>query len=368
MAPVDRLDRARRAGALPTSGKSFADIPVRVQELLQDGHRSVGVVLLDAFGRRFLERYADHPFLRRLAVTELRTQFPSTTTAHVTTMHTGLPVGEHGLYEWNVYEPALDAIVTPLLFSFAGDGERDTLRGHLDPATFIDGQTLYQRLGAAGVRSTVMQPARFSPSTFDRVSTAGARLAPFSTLRGGVAAFFDALAEPGYVYLYWDGIDAVGHAHGPRSTEFDLMARRTLDAFEHGVRSLPGGAVLMVTADHGQVEVDPARVLFLDELWPELPGLLTHRPAGSARDVFLHTRDADAVIAGLRERLGERADVRRADELVARGPRLADVCVLPAPGLMAWLRSAADAAMRFRGHHGGLHPDETETWVGTLYS
>ena len=46
--------------------------------------------------------------------------------------------------------------------------------------------------------------------------------------------------------------------------------------------------------------------------------------------------------------------------------RLADVCVLPAPGRTAWLRSAAGTAQRFRGHHGGLHPDEIETWVGAL--
>ena len=61
-------------------------------------------------------------------MTEIETQFPSTTTAHVTTMHTGRPVGEHGLYEWHVHEPALDAIITPLLFSFAGRSTR--FRGH----------------------------------------------------------------------------------------------------------------------------------------------------------------------------------------------------------------------------------------------
>ena len=38
-------------------------------------------------------------------------------------MHTGRPVGVHGLYEWHVYEPALDAIVTPLRFSYARDDE-----------------------------------------------------------------------------------------------------------------------------------------------------------------------------------------------------------------------------------------------------
>lgn len=348
--------------------RSFADIPVEVERLLTSGARDrVGVVLLDAFGRRFLERHADHPFLRRLEVTELSTQFPSTTTAHLTTMHTGRPVGEHGLYEWNLYEPALDAIVTPLMFSFAGDRERDTLRATgLDPATFIAGETLYQRLG---VRSTVLHPAAFSPSTYDRVATAGARLAPFGTLAEGVAAFFDALAEPGYAYLYWDRIDAMGHVHGPQSPEFDRAAREALDTLERGLRAIPG-ALLMVTADHGQVATGPERVDWLDELWPELADLLTHRPAGSPRDVFLHTVPgaADEVVAGLAERLGEGARVCRATELVAPGPRLADVCVLPAEGRMAWLRSAAGHAMRFRGHHGGLHPDETETWVGTLYS
>ncbi len=42
------------------------------------------------------------------------------TTAHVTTLHTGAPVGEHGLYEWNVYDPGLDAIVTRNGGAFAG--------------------------------------------------------------------------------------------------------------------------------------------------------------------------------------------------------------------------------------------------------
>src|SRR4029450_13795136 len=96
--------------------RSLGDIPVTVERLLASGERrAVGVVLLDAFGRRFRERHAAHPFVRRLGVTGIATQFPPTTTAHVTTMHTGRPVGAHGLYEWNVYEPALDGVVTPIL-------------------------------------------------------------------------------------------------------------------------------------------------------------------------------------------------------------------------------------------------------------
>jgi hypothetical protein len=341
--------------------RSFADIPATVERLLGSGERErVGVVLLDAFGRRFLERHADHPFLRRLEVTPIATQFPPTTTAHVTTMHTGRPVGAHGLYEWNVYEPSLDAVVTPLR--------------HKRPRAFLDGDTLYQRLG---VRSTVLQPDYISPSAYDGVFTAGAVLQPYANLAQGIRWFFDALNDGGYAYLYWDRIDANGHRFGPDSAEFEVAVMIALDALEGGVRQVPG-ALVLVTADHGQVAVDPARLDHLDALWPELPSLLAHAPAGSSRDVFLHTRPGrvNEVAAGLAERLGDRAEVRLVAEMTDLfgdvGPRLrerlADVCVLPAPGRTAWLRSAHNPAARFRGHHGGLHPDETETWVGALYS
>src|SRR3954468_18266156 len=95
---------------------SFADIPDEVERRLCGGER-VALILLDALGLPFLERHADHPLVRRLEVIPLPSQFPSTTTAHVSTIHFGMPVAEHGLYEWNVLEPSLAEMICPLLFS-----------------------------------------------------------------------------------------------------------------------------------------------------------------------------------------------------------------------------------------------------------
>ena len=47
-------------------------------------------LLLDAFGWAFVQRHADHPFLKRLVIEPVASQFPSTTTAHLTTLYTGL--------------------------------------------------------------------------------------------------------------------------------------------------------------------------------------------------------------------------------------------------------------------------------------
>jgi hypothetical protein len=116
---------------------------------------------------------------------------------------------------------------------------------------------------------------------------------------------------------------------------------------------------------------------YLDDLWPDLTHHLTQTAAGSARDCFLHVRQPEHVAAELTARLDGSADVHLVEDLVEAGhfgrvgprlhARLADVCVLPAPGRQAWVRAAASVEQRFLGMHGGLHPDETETWVG-VYS
>jgi hypothetical protein len=347
--------------------------------------RRVALVLLDAFGLAFRRRFAAHPFLQRLDAAgwtaPLTSQFPSTTTAHVTTVHTGLGVGEHGLYEWNVLDPATGEVVVPLLACVAGDAP-----GTLGPArlrAMLPGPSRYERLASHGVRARVRQPARFSPSPFDRVAASGAELVPFASLEAGLAGLAGALAEPGgpaLEYLYWDAIDAVGHEHGPGSSAFAAAAVRALDALEAFAGSVTADdAVLLVTADHGQVAVDPARVDLLDAIWPELSAhLRLPRPAGSARDVFLHVRPgaADAVVAELGARLEGRATVHATAGLVTAGlfgeagprlrARLGEVCVLPAPGRMAWLSSVPGPERHFRGHHGGLTPAEAETWVGVL--
>ena len=150
-ASLAAVDGSRRqgGGVRPLhEGYAFISLPPTVERLLLGGDgglppgalvdvpepvERVVLVLLDAFGWRFFLRHADaHPLLRRMLadgmVAKLTTQFSSTTAAHITTLHTGRPVGEHGLYEWNVYEPRLDADVLVRRRRHAGHAARGRRR------------------------------------------------------------------------------------------------------------------------------------------------------------------------------------------------------------------------------------------------
>jgi hypothetical protein len=290
-----------------------------------------------------------------MEIEPLSSMFPSTTTAHLTTLYTGLPVEVHGLYEWRVYEPRLDRVVMPLRFVSEPDGAELPL----GPRELVPSPTLFERLD---VPCAVLQPAHIWPSRYGAAAFAGATVAAFTDLADGVRR----LGTPGLSYLYWDAVDAAGHRFGPSSAEFDAAAIAALDAIE---AALPRDTLLLMTADHGQIGVDPGRVDHLDRIWPGLARHLRHGPTGSARDCFLHVDEPDHVIEELTARLGERATVHRAADLFRDpGPalleRLGDVCVLPAPGRMAWVAAYPSHDVRFRGHHGGRTAAELGTWLG----
>jgi predicted AlkP superfamily pyrophosphatase or phosphodiesterase len=355
--------------------ESFAIIPGEIRRRVAGGER-VALIMLDGLGAELLARHEHHPFVHRLSMTPLRSQFPATTTAHVTTVHYGMPVHEHGLYEWNILEPSLGEMICPLMFEIAGGHQLDGLAGRLDSSALAPGPTLYETLEG---RSLVVQPYHIGGSRYTAMATKGAHRAVFADLVDGVRLLVDALAaRHGYDYgfLYWDRIDAAGHEHGPDSVQFEAAARSALDALELALEepTAPRGVTVLVCADHGQVTVSPERVDYLDDLWPQLPGLLRQpRPAGSSRDAFLHVLPGEqqAVIDGLGDRLGDRARVLPAAELFDEiGPRLrerlGDVAVLPAAGRQAWLRSAAAGERWFRGHHGGLEDGEAATYLAEL--
>ena len=355
------------------------------------------LVFLDAFGWRFFS--ATPTATRSCAgssrdgtVAKLTTQFPSTTAAHVTTLHTGRPVIEHGMYEWNIYEPSVDALITPLMFSFAGDGERDTLRGRRRSAGHVSRPaTLYRRLATGGVRCVACHPASFAPSTYDGVLARRRALHPYETLTGPSRR-----SPPNCAPATRRSTRTCTSTPSTRPAISSGRRRRRStprrpDASTRSRPRLAGsrpGTLVLLAADHGQVDVDPgadavrqrAVARASARICGATPAAGRSPRPGSARDLFLHTAPGSQrhVIDRLRALLGADAEVHATADLVAEGPvrrRSRPAPARPgsatsassrAEGETVWWRERGRFGMRFRGHHGGLTPEEAHTLVASL--
>jgi hypothetical protein len=390
-------------------GLSFAAIPTSIAGLLTGAapvtlapetlaglpavYRNVVVMLIDGFGWRFFEKYAgDYPALRRFtddgAATRISSQFPSTTVAHVTTLHTGLPVSQHGMYEWQYYEPLVGSVIIPLLFSYAGTHDRDQLKAaKVDPRTILPTRTLYQGLNRLGVTSTIFQHKEYTPGTYADVVFNGAQARGYRTLAEAFVNLRAALADakgPSYFALYFDRFDALAHEYGPNAPQPEAEADALLTSLERLILAkLPGrgDTLVLLTADHGEVEVDPATTININRdprfagyerfLIEERPG--TPRvPAGAARDCFLYVKAGllDEARAFFAERLEGVARVYRTADLLAAGyfgplpasnlllARLGNLVILPYRGQAVWWYEKGRFEQKFYGHHGGLTPEE----------
>ena len=367
-----------------------------VLERFEPRYETVILFFIDSFGWRYIEQYSDdYPFLRRLAqegqISKLTSQFPSTTAAHVTTIHTGLPVGQSGAYEWQYYEPQVDAVIAPLLFSYAGTRQRDTLNAtQFAPARLFPYTTFYQDLAPYGVASTIFQHREYTPSTYSDVVFQGARVIPYSTLPEALANLQLCLAQhptPAYYFLYFDKIDALSHQYGPSSpqleAELDMFLTAMDRLFDRKLRGQLSRTLFVMTADHGQIETDPNTTLYLNReaRFAGLDAYLeTNRsgdllvPAGSARDFFLYVKDEmlDEAHAFLTERLADEADVVKTAWLIDAGyfgpppmsdfflKRVGNLVILAHGNKTVWWYEKGKFEQRLHGIHGGLSRQEME--------
>jgi predicted AlkP superfamily pyrophosphatase or phosphodiesterase len=313
----------------------FGDLPTRY-----DG---VVFFFVDAFGWRFFERYAEqYPILKTFAadgvVSKLTSQFPSTTAAHVTSIHTGLNVGQSGVYEWYYYEPLIDDIITPLRFSYGRDRMTpETLQSAGVPASALfPQQTFYQALQAQGITSHVFQSHLYAHSTYSEIVSRGANIHAYNTLPEALARLAELLtapqAGPTYYFLYFDRIDSKSHFSGPNSQRFHDEVKGFFTALDEGfyqqVRGKAGNTLLMLTADHGQVDVNPQTTFYLNVMLPELARSFKTNahgaplvPAGSARDMFLYIQEEQLAetLALLQLHLAGKADVYAVQDLLNQG-------------------------------------------------
>ena len=336
--------------------------------------KHVCVVLADGLGRQLLKQKSAHtPFLRSVLQAGqgavpvwLDSAFPSTTAASLASFGTGLPAGQHGMVGYDVLDPDQGRVVNML--SNWDDG--------VDPQLWQPLPTVFERAAGHVDVSTVALP-RFRDSAMTRAALRGGRFVAGTTSHARTAAAAEAMAgaDSSLMYFYVHELDKAGHRYGCQSPqwehqleELDATVRR-LDA------TLPAGTTVLVTADHGMLDVpESQRIDFSAE--PALIAGVRHT-AGEPRMLHLYLEDAtdDAgrlrLLEAWRGRFGDRIWAFTREDAVAAGlfgevrgpvgPRIGDVMIAARDALAFYdTRRVPARALEVVGQHGSLTKAERE--------
>jgi Type I phosphodiesterase / nucleotide pyrophosphatase len=278
--------------------------------------RRVGVVLVDCMGWHLLPQLsADAPLLASVLAAdtgrldELVCTFPSTTPTSLASLTTGVTPGQHGLLGFTVNIPGTDRILNHI-------GWRDDP----PPTQWQPVPTWFERLQRAGVSARAVLPAAFVGSGLTEAAYRGAQLHAANDDDDYAQLVIDELhAAPGLVYAYTGALDTTAHLFGVGSPEWHAAAVGVDELLTRLVEALPPDAALLVTADHGGLNVPDTARIDLDADHRLSAGV--RAVAGDPRVRYLHTQPGAAsdVIAAWSELLDGRAEVRSRTDAVAAG-------------------------------------------------
>ena len=277
--------------------------------------RQVCVVLVDGLGMNALLAHpAQTPFLTSLlgggASRAITSVFPTTTPIALTSLGTGLPPGQHG--------------VTGLLIRLPEDGRLVNtlaLPAQVDMRSLQPRPTVFERAARHGVAVTRVGPRAFDGVGLTEAGLRGGDYTSAESVGERVAATAAAVRRPGrsLTYVYFGDLDATGHRMGCRSAAWREELTHVDRLVEQLAGALPGGATLVVTSDHGMVDVPPGKRTDVAGHPALADGVEV--VAGDLRGVHVHTVPGAAadVLEAWRSTLGTSFWVVPRDEAVASG-------------------------------------------------
>ncbi|TDC71425.1 alkaline phosphatase family protein [Micromonospora sp. KC606] len=323
------------------------------------GVRRIAVLLVDGLGWYQIPTAAPYaPILAGLAATAgrpLTAGFPSTTPTSLVSLGAGVAPGAHGVLGFTVRVPGTDRVLNHI--EWADDPE---------PLRWQPVRTQWERARAAGVAVTVVSRPEFAGSGLTLAANRGGDYRGAAGADALATAMLAALAAgpgPTLVSGYHPDLDRHGHLSGVDSVPWRVAAAEVDGLLARLVDGLPADAALLVTADHGQLDVPAAHRVDLDTDPQLREGVRV--VAGEPRVRYLHVAPGAVsdVVAAWSAVLGPAARVQTREEAVAAGRfgpvppehlgRVGDV-VVTCTGTYAVLasRSEPPAVSRLVAYHG----------------
>jgi len=361
---------------------------------LPEGINKVVLLVIDGFGfKQFLNHLKINRFLTKLTnkgeVHSLTSVFPSQTTNALTTLNTGLTPQEHGLFEYFIYLKDI-GVVNTLQFERLGSRLQDRLIDkRFDPSILLlRDKTIHNTLKQEGIKTFTHVNALNASNVLSKLIFKGSKIIPSIKSSDSVVRLRKNLEEnngnSAYFFVHLDSLDTISHVYGPDSCEYSaelslitqLLNRELVQKLETKTAK---ETLLLVTADHGGLNVEPRETTYLNCLPKAILNLQVGRnrkpilPMGGPRELFLHIKEEKLTETKewLLQKIGSKAQIIETKEAAEKGlfglgipnrevfERIGNLMLLPYVNeTMWWFEGSECKENIFLGQHGGLNEEE----------
>jgi hypothetical protein len=359
----------------------------------QDGINKVVLLVIDGFGfKQFLNHLKDNRFLINLTnqgeVYPITSVFPSQTTNALTTLNTGLTPQEHGLFEYFIYLKDV-GVVNALQFERLGSTQRDRIIDKIfDPSILLlHDRNIHNTLKQEGISTYTHVNASNAFSVLSKLIFNGSKIIPSIKVSDTIVKLRKNIEENSgknaYFFVHIDTLDTIAHEYGPDSYEYSaelssityLLNRELVQKLENKTAK---ETLLLVTTDHGGLNIDPKETTYLNCLPKAILNLQvgknrkTIMPIGGPRELFLHIKEDKLVETKdwLIQKIGNKAQIIETKQAAEKGlfgigipnreivERTGNLMILPYGNGTVWYDNSDANRISFLGQHGGLHEEE----------
>lgn len=238
---------------------------------LSKEYKHVVLMLLDGAGTKILKKnLSENDFLNIKIVDRISSVFPPTTVAATTSVTTGLTPIEHGWLGWHLYLSHNDPSLT--LFTNL-DYYQDIQYDKLNVKDVIGFENFWDDL--ENIDTADIYPS-FKENGYQTFSEA------LIALKNRINK-----NHKTFTYFYWDNPDSLMHIEGTNTKNVKDLIKKMNDELEEFYHSLNEDTLIVIVADHGQIDIEP---LYLYE-YQDIIDCLDKLPSAEARSTIFHVKE-----------------------------------------------------------------------------
>lgn len=330
-------------------------------------------ILVDGLGMNLINKLPKESFFKSNVAMEMFSIFPSTTACALTTLATGAMPAQHAIPGWFAYlkEYNLSAITLPFIERFS---EKTLEQYDVKFDDLYNQRPLFENIK---YNAMVISHESFWNSKFSQYIRANQEGKGYHDISNAIDIAIKRIEnakDNTYTYIYLHELDSISHDYGVNSQETFKCLTLIENELRRLAQSIKGKGRIVVSADHGQIDINVKERFAIFDKDPILKYLCVP-PTGDTRTIIFHVikNKREEFVKAFNQRFGKSIlllSIDELDELRLLGQekmtslsrqRFGDFIGIAVEKVsLKYYPKGSNPENDHKGHHSGLSHEETE--------